>query len=57
MNFAIMHYTQVDRFIVHARPGATAVIKEINPLLLKTYAVDNNFLKSGLGQGFPVKVP
>jgi hypothetical protein len=51
MNFAIMHYTQVDRFIVHARPGATAVIKEINPLLLKTYAVDNNFLR------FPVKVP
>jgi hypothetical protein len=50
MNFAIMHYTQVDRFIVHARPGlrlvayasesATAVIKDINPLLLNTYAVD-----------------
>jgi hypothetical protein len=32
--------TWVERFNVHARPGATAVIKEINPLLLKTYAVD-----------------
>jgi len=25
---------------VQARPGATAVIREINPLLLKTYALD-----------------
>ena len=31
---------QVERFNVHARPSATAVIKEITPTLLKIYAVD-----------------
>ena len=34
------YYIWVERFNVQARPDATAVIKEINPLLLKTYAVD-----------------
>jgi len=33
----------VESFNVHARPSATAVIKEINPLLLKTYAVAASF--------------
>jgi hypothetical protein len=36
----IFYKTKVGRFNVHARPGAAAVSKEINPLLLKTYLVD-----------------
>jgi hypothetical protein len=33
-------YTWVERFNVQARPGATTIIKEINPLLLKACALD-----------------
>ena len=43
--------------VAYASESATAVIKDINPVLLKTYAVEYNFLKSGPGQGFPLKVP
>jgi len=32
--------TWVERFNVQARPGATTIIKEINPLLLKACALD-----------------
>ena len=32
--------TRVERFNVQARPGATTIIKEINPLLLKVCALD-----------------
>jgi len=36
----IKSITWVERFNVQARPGATTIIKEINPLLLKACALD-----------------
>jgi hypothetical protein len=35
-----VNITWVERFNVQARPGATTIIKEINPLLLKACALD-----------------
>ena len=78
MNFANMHYTQIDRLIVHARPGLPSACKPMKPTgwkrarslrlgecdaryqgdqrpAIKNIRRGYNFLKSGLGQGFPVK--
>ena len=37
---SLLSITWVERFNVQARPGATTIIKEINPLLLKACALD-----------------
>jgi hypothetical protein len=36
----VLKETWVEQFNVHARPGATTIIKENNPLLLKACALD-----------------
>ena len=44
---------KVERFTVHARPGATTVIKEINPLLLLKYMPWGKLLEIRSGPGVP----
>jgi hypothetical protein len=53
----MLDITKVERFNVHACPGATAVIKEINPLLLKTYTVDTTSYNQVWARGFRLKCP
>ncbi len=48
----VLEETWVEQFNVHARPGATTIIKEINPLVLKDMPW-NQLLEIRSGPGVP----